>query len=67
MSSFHPPEFAGGGSETRLQVGEKLNFDNLAVRGLTLTDFIDFEDFSRQNLTSVDVRFCRLKSIPAYF
>ena len=22
-------------------------------------------DFSRQNLTSVDVRFCRLKSIPA--
>ena len=62
MSNFHPLEVLGRDSETQLHVGENLN--------LLMYHFNPYTagiDFSRQNLTSVhvDVRFWRLKSLPA--
>ena len=41
--------------------------DKLLLPTLALTPYSVGTDFSRQNLTSVDVRFWRLKSIPALY
>ena len=51
---FNPLEVVCRGSETQLQVGVYL-----------INPYSASIDFSRQNVTSVDVRFWRLKSIPA--
>ena len=51
MSSFHPLEVVSRASETQLQMGEfffSIYLFNSYSAGI---------DFSRQNLTSVDVRF----------
>ena len=38
----------------------------MGLRSLYLFDYLSAGiDFRRQNLTSIDVRFCRLKSVPA--
>ena len=60
MSNSHPLEIVGRVNETHLQVGENLNKLRIKVNSYSAGI-----DFSRQNLTSVDVRFWHLKSIPA--
>ena len=52
MGNFHSYEVMGCGSETQLQVDEKLNY--LIWH---LNPYSAGIEFSRQNLASVDVRF----------
>ena len=56
------------GCDHECSAGNEESFDCVCREGYILKNSYSAGiDFSRQNLTSTDVRFCRLKSIPALY